>query len=166
MLAHGVDVADSGAGFEQSAVDGLLFGECQSGNRRNPVGRSPARHQHQHEIAGSGACGKRQGAFRPGKACRIGDGMAGFHDLDDARRAAIAAPGDRHAGYPCRRDAVEVMGFSGLRHGARGLPGGEDDEPAGRRRVRQMRRKAARGMSSPDGGSIKLGQEGARWIHE
>ena len=167
VLAHGVDVADPGAGFEQGAVHGLLFGERQSGNRRNPVGRSSARHQHQHEIAGGGACGERQGAFRPGKACRIGDGMAGFHDLDDARRAAIAAPGDRHARYPCRRG----------RGRGNGLPRSAAMAPAAFPAARMMSRpaggasgrcggKAARGMGGRDGGSIKLGQEGARWIHE
>ena len=166
MLAHGVDVADPGTGLEQSTVDGLLFGERQPGDRSNPVGRCPARHQHQHEIAGSRARGERQGAFRPGKARRIGDGMAGLDDLDDARRAAIAAPGHRHADDPRGGDAVEVMGLRDLGHGARGLSGGEDDEPAGRRRVRQMRHEAARGMRGRDGCSIKLGQEGARWIHE
>ena len=148
MLAHRVDVADAGARFEQGAVDGLLFGERQPGDRSDPVGRSAARHQHQHEIAGGRACGERERAFRPGKARRIGNGMAGLDDLDDPRRAAIAAPRHRDAGEARRRkSAVEVMGFRDLGHGAGGLSGSEDDR-AGRSAARPA--DAGRG-SSRDG---------------
>ena len=92
--------------------------------------------------------------------------MAGFHDLYDPRRTAVAAPRDRHARDPRRGDTVAVMGFGNLGHGARGLSGGEDDEPAGRRRVRQMGHETARRMGRRDGDSIEFRQEGARPAHE
>jgi hypothetical protein len=54
------------------------------------------------------------------------------------------------------------MGFRDLGHGTRGLPCGKDDEPAGRRRVRQMGHETARRMGRRDGDSIEFRQEGAR----
>ena len=110
--------------------------------------------------------GEGERAFRSGKARRIRDGMAGFHDLDDPGRTAIAAPRDRHARDPRRWEAVEVMRLRDLGHGARGLSGGQDDEPARRRRVRQMRHETACRMGGCDCGSIEFRQEGARSVHE
>src|ERR1700719_1017706 len=82
--------------------------------------------------------------------------MAGLDHRDDAGRAAVAVAGDRDADEPIFLDAAAIMAFCHLGHGAGGLAGGEDDEPARVRRLRQMRRQACRRMRRVYGGTEQL----------
>ncbi len=69
---------------------------------------------------------------------------------DDTRRAAVAVARDRDAGDAVRRKfrRVEIMLLGDLDHRARRLAGGEQDQPAGRRRLRQMRGRQVAGCAA------------------
>ena len=85
------------------------------------------------------------------RTCRVG------------RRIAVAR--DREAADPARGQVaiVEIVPLRRLGHRAGALAGGEDDEPAGRRRLRQVRRQAVAGMRGRHRGVEQAFQEGAAW---
>ncbi len=114
MFAHGVDLADIGAGAQQRARHRLLVGKRHAGRRRDPVGRGAARHQHEHEIVGAGAVGqldrRRSAASSPAAS---GTGWPASTMVTIAGRAAIAVPRHRDAAQPASRqiERVEIMRF-------------------------------------------------------
>ena len=79
--------------------------------------------------------------------------MAGLNDGHDPRGPSVSMAGDREPadgarGFDVR---VEVLAFRDLRHGARGLAGGEDNQTTIGRRRRQMLHQASGGMRRADG---------------
>ncbi len=97
------------------------------------------------------------------KSGRIGDRMAGFDHLHMPGRTGIAVPRDRKPAEPARGQAavVEIMPFRDLGHRAGGLAGGEDEQPSGPGRRRQMRRQAIGGVRGGHRGVEQAFQEGA-----
>ncbi len=144
MFAHAVDFGNRCAGCEQRPRQRLLLGERQADRRRDPVGRRAARHQHGDQIVRPGGIGERQRLEGRGQSRRIGHRMPGFDQPDLPGRARVAVAGDRETADPARGQAavVEIVPLRGLGHRTGALAGGEDDEPSGRRRLRQVRRQA------------------------
>jgi len=103
----------------------------------------------------------RQRPLGTGEACLIRHRMAGLDHGDVAGRPAVAVPGDGDTGQPRRRQAgkIKIMYFRDLGHGTRGLAGGEHDQPAARRRLRQVRRQALRWVRRRDRGAEQRRQE-------
>ena len=161
MLAHRVDLADRGAGFEERARHRLLLREREAGGGRDPVGGCSARDEHQHEVAGAGLIGERQRLRRRIEARRIGHRMTGLDHRHEAGRPAIAVPRHRKAGDAARRQLarVEIVAFGDLGHRACRLAGREHDQAAGRGRRWQIGRKTGRGMRGRDGGAKEIFEE-------
>ena len=110
MLAHGVDLADRGAGAQQCPRHRLLLRQRQARGRRDPVGRGAARQQHQHQVVG-GRRGRRARASRSaaGESGRVGHRMAGLdHRARAAVGRAVAVAGHGKAGKAVRRQAAVV----------------------------------------------------------
>ena len=165
MLAHAVDFGNRRARCEQRPGQRLLLGERQARRRRDPIRRRAAGHQHGDQIVRSGGIGERQGFEGRGQSGRIGDRVPGFDHPHVPGRTGIAVTGDREAADPARGQAavVEVVPFRDLGHRARALAGGQDEQPAGPRRLRQVRRQAMGWMRGRHRGVEQAFQEGAAW---
>ena len=162
MLAHGIDLADRRAAFQERAGRRLLLLEREPGRRRDPVGRGAAGQKHQHQVLGVRRVGKLERARGRRDAGLVRHRMTRFDHRNARRRAAIAVAGDRKP-----RDSLErqrfIMTLGDLRHRAGGLAGGKNHQPSVRRRVGQVRRQAMVRMRGRNRAAEQRFEQGAAW---
>ena len=94
MLPDGVHLGDVGAAGQQRAVDRLLVGQRQAGDRGGEQGGGAARHQRDDEVVLGQALDALQQSFRAAFAVFVGHRVGGFDDLDLAGRDGVAVAGD------------------------------------------------------------------------
>ena len=102
MFAHGVDLADMAPARSSARVTACFSAKREAGGRRDPVGRSAARQQHQHEIVGAGAVRAAPARVRRREPGCVGDRMAGLDHRDVPSRPPVAVARDREAVKPFR----------------------------------------------------------------
>src|SRR5262249_35435638 len=89
--------------------------------------------------------------------------MASFDHANNPGRPRIAVPRDGDAGDTAWWEfaIVQVMALGNLSHRACSLAGGENNDPPGGLRSRQMLRQALRRMRRRDCGVVQAFEEGA-----
>ncbi len=159
MLAHGVHLADVGAGGEQRPVDRLLVVERQARRpaaraapRRRPrSGRAPDR----PAPAPAASARMRAAASRPRRPAP---------DAPPRRSRSRAGHAMAVAGHHQPFERARPVVLDRLRHGGRGLAGAEDDRPPARRRG-QVGQDRARGRRDLDRGIEQLAQTRLAFDH-
>src|SRR4029079_17847187 len=92
MFAHSVDFTDGRAGAQKRAGHALFVLKRYSFDRRDPVRRGAAGHQHQDKIVRAGAVGQSKCAIGGLEARSIRYRMPGLDHPDLAKVTGIAMP--------------------------------------------------------------------------
>src|SRR5262245_16951343 len=163
MLAHRVDFGDRRATCEKRFGQPLLFGKRYLCGWCDPVGRSAAGYESEHEIVGASRIRERECFERGGNSRRIGNWMAGFDHTNNPGRTSVAmsCDGDASDAAWWQSAFFKVIAFGDLGHRACGLAGCQNDGSPGSRRRWQMRGQALRRMRRRDCGLVQAFEEDA-----